>query len=120
MRRLESSAMCSARTFRVPCSWQHASEYLLRSPRCVDGGPPQVYLDGVPLAATPVPGIRPTEASATSKRGQAAAVPPFDLSEFVVSDLAGVEYYPDGTQLPEEFDHTSTRCGALLLWTREK
>ena len=99
----------------------HAANYLLKSPRCANGGPPQVYLDGVPLAAPPPADPKPDrDRPPTSARAQAAAVPAFDLSQFNVSDLAGVEYYPDGTTLPEEFDQTSLRCGALLLWTREK
>lgn len=78
---------------------------LMQSPRCTVGGPPQVYLDGVPLTAP-------------MKRG--VANPPFDLMEFSVSDLAAVEYYSDGAITPMEFSHLGQRCGALLLWTRER
>ncbi len=45
-------------------------------------------------------------------------VPPPDLSSFLVSDLAGVEFYPGSASLPMEFK--SGECGTLLLWTREK
>ncbi|HEY4130274.1 MAG TPA: hypothetical protein VGM50_06630 [Gemmatimonadaceae bacterium] len=85
------------------------SNFLMRSPRCSNGGPPDVYIDGVPLAHVPTIVLGP-------KRG--GETPPIDLSLFDVSSFAGVEYYPDDTGLPIEFNHTSQSCGALLLWTR--
>lgn len=90
---------------------------LTKSPQCLDlshTGPPDVYLDGVPLVAVP-----PANAS-TKKGGAGAAQAPFDLTQFDVSDLAGVEWYPSTDLVPMQFMHTSSRCGALLLWTREK
>src|SRR5262249_549151 len=45
-------------------------------------------------------------------------VKPPDLSSFLVTDLAGVEFYPGQASLPVEFK--SGQCGTLLLWTREK
>jgi hypothetical protein len=98
-----------------------SSTLLLKSPRCAAGGPPQVYLDGIPLNAPP-----DAKPSGRIRRNAGATQPsssrplPFNLSDFQVSDFAGVEWYPDSDILPEEFDHTSLRCGALLLWTREK
>lgn len=89
-----------------------SATYLGQSPRCVGGGPPQVYLDGVPLSPD-VPAGR------TSRSGSLDNLP-FNLTNFDVSSLAGVEWYPDGTSQPVEFNHTSARCGALLLWTRER
>ena len=90
---------------------------LMQSPRCSmlgpeAPGPPDVYLDGVPLPHPPPP---PSHGFSTT-----AGLQPFDLGEFDVSNLAGVEYYPDGAALPLEFNHTTKGCGALLLWTREK
>lgn len=91
---------------------------LLRSARCVSmssqpPGPPQVYLDGVPLSpdAPPPQGDRPPPPPRYI---------PFDLSRFQISDLAGVEWYPSTDQAPIEYSHTSERCGVLLLWTRER
>jgi hypothetical protein len=86
-------------------------DLLLGSPSCTWGeAPPQVYLDGVPLA--------PPMASPSSRPNNAAQ--PFDLSQFNVSELGAIEWYPDNSRTPVEFAHTSTRCGALLLWTRER
>jgi hypothetical protein len=103
--------------------------YLLKSPRCAAGGPPQVYLDGAPIS----PDLN-IEVRGLMKQPRKSALGqnlpsdgsdnidnvPFDLSRFQVSDLAAVEWYPDGDQVPIEFSHTSGRCGALLLWTRER
>jgi hypothetical protein len=88
-----------------------SSVYLMRSGRCVNGGPPQVYLDGVPLAPDLPMGF---------KAGHSVDNLPFNLSNFDVNTLAGVEWYPDNVSVPMEFSHTSARCGSLLLWTRER
>jgi carboxypeptidase family protein len=111
-----------SRAAAVIADGSHSSMLLLKSPRCSDGGPPQVYLDGVPLTAPPLPGVKlPSNGRpATQQQARNGLTPPFDLSAFNVSDLAGVEYYPDGNGLPAEFSQTSLRCGALLLWTRER
>jgi hypothetical protein len=91
--------------------------YLLKSPHCVGGGPPQVVLDGVPLSPDPPPnlGVRGRQTRAVSLDAV-----PFDLTKFDVSTLAGVEWYPDNDMAPIEFAHSSGRCGLLLLWTRER
>ena len=89
-----------------------SATYLWQSPRCVGGGPPQVYLDGVPMPPDILGGR-------TSRSGSVDNLP-INLTNFDVSSLAGVEWYPDGTSTPVEFNHTSARCGALLLWTRER
>jgi len=106
------------------------SAYLWRSPRCTNGGPPAVYLDGVPLSPTPTRDPAQAAASGGNTRTvfglpsvESPGDPdllPFNLSEINISDLAGVEWYPDSEIIPAEFAHTSGRCGALLLWTREK
>lgn len=106
--------------------------FVLKSARCVGGGPPDVYLDGVPQS----PELRPDAPGFASFRGPerttfGQAIPgtqdavhpeavAINISNFDVSDLAGVEWYPDSDMLPVEFNHSSKRCGALLLWTREK
>jgi hypothetical protein len=67
-----------------------------------------VYLDGVALAPLPDP---------DPKLKSIVAV---NLSQFVATDLAAIEFYPGGASLPVQFNHTSSGCGALLLWTRER
>lgn len=91
-----------------------SATYLLKSPHCLNGGPPQVVLDGVTISPDPPPGFNPRA------RGASIDNVPFDLSRFDVSNLAGVEWYPDNDTAPIEFAHTSARCGLLLLWTRER
>jgi hypothetical protein len=106
---------------------QAGKSWLMMSPRCSNGGPPQVYLDGVPLAAPDDPSAPKQKASDTFvfKPGLPTAstdqpLQPFDLSQFNLNELAGIEYYPDNAVMPTEFTHTAQRCGALLLWARER
>jgi hypothetical protein len=63
-----------------------------------------VYLDGVQL-------FDPAQVSPRS--------PPTNLNSIDVTSLTGVEYYPSAQSAPAEYQSTSP-CGALLLWTREK
>ena len=121
---------------RMPNMKFHAGSasamFLLKSARCVFGGPPQVYLDGVPMSPDlrpDAPGFRGASGTQSTAFGQLIAgsgssmnidAIAFDLSKFDVSSLAGVEWYPDSDMLPIEFSHTSGRCGALMLWTRER
>jgi len=104
--------------------------FLLKSPRCMNGGQPDVYLDGVALAHVPDKRwtgttqkyalLPPSRARADDAAQADLSVYPIDLSQFQVAELAGVEFYPDGATLPIQFNHTSSSCGALLLWTRER
>jgi hypothetical protein len=87
---------------------------LQRSPRCGAGGPPDVYLDGIPLIHLP-----PTPAGGSTP-GRTSGAAAIDLSQIETEDIAGVEYYPTTSAAPAQFGGTSTACGVLLLWTREK
>lgn len=118
-RLLANLLMSKAPGVRIRAGSTNAS-YLMASARCASGGPPQVYLDGVPLATAGPP---PTTRTRSTSSGAAPAdlvMAPFNLNEFQISELAAVEYYPDNEVAPIQFEHTSRRCGALLLWTRER
>ena len=57
---------------------------------------PDVYLDGVPVTDKPA-----------------------DLAEFTTMDIGAIEFHTTAT-LPVQFNHTSTLCGALRVWSRER
>ncbi len=48
------------------------------------------------------------------------ALPPPDFDRMAVGDYAAVEYYPGSGTAPVQFGRTSSGCGVLLLWTRER
>jgi hypothetical protein len=91
--------------------------FLLKSARCTNGGQPDVYVDGVALAH--IPDTRWPGSSRARASNDTRDVP-IDLSQFQVSDLGAVEYYPDNATMPAQFSRTSAGCGALMLWTRER
>jgi len=98
-----------------------SANFLLKSPRCSNGGQPDVYVDGVPLAHLddprwPMPKGRNRFTNPPSDPRDF----PIDLNQFSVRDLAGIEYYPDNATMPVQFSRTASGCGALFLWTRER
>lgn len=115
-----------------------SATYLMQSTRCTSGLP-QVFVDGVPLSPEPTPDMVPNpvaQPAASPQGGKRTANPvatpaagsappvsidyvPFNLTTFDVSQFAAIEWYPDGLTLPIEFT-TGRRCGALMLWTRER
>jgi hypothetical protein len=42
----------------------------------------------------------------------------FDVNSLQTSEVAGVEYYAGGAQVPTELNATSNTCGVLVIWTR--
>lgn len=117
LRKSEGHTLANVLIAKIPgvkISQQGHASYLMRSPRCSNGGPPDVYVDGVPLVREP-----PLAAILKNHGKPTQTVYPIDLSQVDVSELSGVEYYPDGASLPIQFSHTTQGCGALLLWTRE-
>jgi hypothetical protein len=120
LRRGNGKALASVLTAQVPgLALDRRSgnkTMVVQSPRCMDGtksGPPAVYIDGVAF----------TEDMAEVGRMRRAgnfSLPPVDIQRFSVEDLAGVEWYPDNSLLPPDVPHDGSRCGALLLWTRDR
>jgi len=97
-----------------------SANFLLKSPRCSNGGMPDVYIDGVSLAHLddprwPIPRNKNRSAAPPDPREF-----PIDLNQFAVHDLAGVEFYPDNATMPVQLSRTAAGCGALFLWTRER
>lgn len=88
--------------------------------RRANGGacPVDVFLDGVPLTSNTQGG---TPAMLGSRRSGSTALQQgyVDLTQFVATDLAGIEFH-NVSDMPAEFTHTGSGCGALYLWTRER
>jgi hypothetical protein len=97
-----------------------SANFLLKSPRCSNGGQPDVYIDGVPLAHLEDPRWQTPKPRNRNGQPSDPRDVPIDLNQFTVNTLAGVEYYPDNATMPVEFSRTSAGCGALFLWTRER
>lgn len=74
-----------------------------------------IYLDGVQVSGTSGGGGSATVGSRASSVRSGDA----DLRSFEVSDLAAVEFH-NVADMPIEFGHTGSGCGALFLWTRER
>jgi hypothetical protein len=60
-------------------------------------------------------GIRVYDASFTKTSSD---VP--NLRDFPTKEYAAIEYYPGGATVPARYNTTSSGCGVLLLWTRER
>jgi hypothetical protein len=105
--------------FRVPNDGQggHGQTYIGTARKCGDGPaflscrsggsycPVTLYVDGVVVFN-----------SANNK--STADIP--DLTLFRAADYAGIEYYAGGASMPTKFNFTSSGCGVLLLWSRER
>jgi hypothetical protein len=42
----------------------------------------------------------------------------FDVNSLQAGDVAGIEYYAGGAQVPTEINATMNTCGVLVIWTR--
>lgn len=88
--------------------------------RRANGGacPVDVFLDGVPLGSSKQGGS-PAMMGSRRTGGTALDQGLVDITQFLVSDLAGVEFH-NVSDMPAEFVHTGSGCGGLYLWTRER
>jgi hypothetical protein len=43
-----------------------------------------------------------------------------DIARYPTNDLAAVEYYSGGATVPPQYNSTSSGCGVLILWARER
>jgi hypothetical protein len=68
-----------------------------------------IYLDGILVY----------DLASASRFGSAGIPsPPPNLSDYLVSSLAGIEFYGGEATAPSGYRHSG--CGLLLLWTRER
>jgi hypothetical protein len=103
-------------TFTVKTGGSIMKEYISSGRKCGSGpvllscahGPAQcpvtMYLDGVIIY--------------DASRDPPDQMP--DLSRYNTRDYAAVEYYAGGASTPIKYNATSSGCGVLLLWTRER
>jgi len=120
LRRSENRQLANVLMANAPgvmIAQRSSATFLTKSPRCSNGGQPDVYIDGVALAHLPDPRwpLPPARRNQPDTRDI-----PIDLSQFQVSSLSGIEFYPDNATMPVQFSRTSAGCGALFLWTRER
>ncbi len=62
-----------------------------------------------------VDGVKTYDVSTMGGRGMTP-----DFSRMNPRDYAGAEFYPGGASVPVQYNATSSGCGVLLLWTRER
>ncbi len=72
--------------------------------------PMAVFLDGV--------AIYKSEAPVSGPGGGPPRIPPPQLEDFQIANLAAVEVYRSAGEVPIEFSGAGSACGALVLWTR--
>jgi hypothetical protein len=92
-------------TYFVKSGGSIMKEFLSSGRKAKNGQcPVTVYVDGVRIydSAKDIPDQMP------------------DLSRYNTRDYAAVEYYAGGAAVPIRYNATSSGCGVLLLWTRER
>ena len=45
--------------------------------------------------------------------------PPFDVNSIVPDDVEAIEYYSGPAVTPLEYSTLNSRCGVLVIWTRQ-
>jgi hypothetical protein len=78
--------------------------------------PVDLYLDGLPVSLnTTAGGGAAIVRTPTPRTGPATN----DLNDYLPKNLAAIEYHTTAT-VPAQFNRTSSGCGVLLLWSRER
>lgn len=81
--------------------------------------PVDVYLDGVSLGSNAQNGGTLAILGKRGGGGTALQQGYVDLTQFQATDFAAIEFHNVG-DMPAEFAHTGSGCGALYFWTRER
>src|SRR5262245_2816262 len=89
----------------------------MQSPRCVNGGPPQLFIDGVAMSAE-VTSTAPR--TGTRALGGGRTAPAFGRRTHQHPLFAACGWSRDNSAPPVGFKLSGLRCGALLLWSRER
>jgi len=103
-------------TFNMKGSGSIVGEYLASGRKC-GAGPTFLSCKGGPQPC-PVTRCVVHHYTVEVQRDDARQMP--DLSRYNTRDYAGVEYYAGGASMPVKYNATSSGCGVLLLWTRER
>ena len=108
---LAGKTLVSTRKACMGLAFMHNKACSAGSPDCYV----TIYLDGA-LYYTPPP----ADAVDASHSGTIGIAPPDLTHDILVSNLAGAEYYADGTMAPAGMHSNDQGCGTLWLWTRER
>jgi len=79
--------------------------------------PVDIYVDGVFVSARSTSGGQTI--TGRGRGGSNAGTTANDLTDYLPTNFAGIEFYSPGT-VPAEFNRMGSGCGALFLWSRER
>jgi hypothetical protein len=98
-------------------------KYAIFSSRTLPAGAYVVALRGQPSLANQNPAFKKDCPAAIMIDGTfvytgMAGELPFDVNTLSPGNLAGVEFYSGGSNMPPEFNGTRNSCGLVVMWTR--